>query len=439
MKGRPTSDYPYPVHAVPVQKPREQLGGCRKPPKNRCKTSVQQSSGYSSSTDDAEETRQYLIDTESPEKHSPNPSCQEDREPEVGQSSEKEKKLEEENKNLKDTLSLKQNEIENLKRQIVALKKKCLTPEDLESSAIPKMFQYSTGFTYGRFNQLCTIFGIPNNPHTTQTNVPLNYKRSDWQVSDMPLRSQLLFALMKLRNNEDLKNLAFRFNTSVQTASNIFNSWIYFMFDVLGELPVWPHRDVISQNMPKTFKADYPSTFAILDCTELKMQRPTSLLLQSQSFSNYKSTNTLKTLVACDPRGAVIFSSALFTGSMSDKEIVRQCGIIPLLEKLIECGYLQRGDGIMADKGFLIEEEIRSVGLQLNLPPFSRSKRQMPVGDVLATKRIAKHRVHVERAIAKIKKFKIVSDKIPNTRLGIINHIWYVVSMLSNFQPHILR
>lgn len=211
------------------------------------------------------------------------------------------------------------------------------------------------------------------------------------------------------------------------------------MFDVLGELPTWPHRDVIAQNMPETYKADFPSTFAILDCTELKMERPTSPVLQSQSFSNYKSTNTLKSLVACDPRGAVIFSSALFTGSMSDKEIVRQCGIIPLLEKLIDTGYLQRGDGIMADKGFLIEEEMRAVGLQLNLQPISRSKRQMPAGDVLVTKRIAKHRVHVERAIAKIKKFRIVSDKIPNTRLGIINHIWYVVSILSNFQPHILK
>ena len=93
----------------------------------------------------------------------------------------------------------------------------------------------------------------------------------------------------------------------------------------------------------------------------------------------------------------------------------------------------------MADKGFLIEEDMTALGLQLNLPPFARSKRQMPAGDVLKTKRIAKHRVHVERAIGKIKKFKIVSGRIPNTRMGNINQIWYVVSMLSNFQPHILR
>ncbi|KAK1903560.1 52 kDa repressor of the inhibitor of the protein kinase [Dissostichus eleginoides] len=129
----------------------------------------------------------------------------------------------------------------------------------------------------------------------------------------------------------------------------------------------------------------------------------------------------------------------IFNGSMSDKEIVRESGLIPLLEKQIEIGYLQRSDGLMADKGFLIEDDIKSVGLQLNLPPFARSKRQMPSGDVLTTKRIAKHRVHVERAIAKINKFKMVSDRIPNTRLGNISQIWYVVSVLSNFQTHILK
>ena len=135
----------------------------------------------------------------------------------------------------------------------------------------------------------------------------------------------------------------------------------------------------------------------------------------------------------------MIFSSSLFTGSMSDREIVRQCGILPLLENLIKVGYLKKGDGIMADKGFLIEEEIKAIGLELNLPPLARSKRQMPAGDVLATKPIAEHTVHVEMAIAKIKTFKIVSQRIPNSRLRYINGIWCVVSVLSNFQPHILN
>ncbi len=93
----------------------------------------------------------------------------------------------------------------------------------------------------------------------------------------------------------------------------------------------------------------------------------------------------------------------------------------------------------MVDKGFLIEKEVENIGLKLNIPPFAESNCQMPHHDVEITKKIAKHRVHVERAIAKIKKFKIVSGRIPNTRLGNKNQMWYVVSMLSNFQPHIIK
>ena len=159
------------------------------------------------------------------------------------------------------------------------------------------------------------------------------------------------------------------------------------MYDRLGQLPIWPHRDILSQNMPANYEQDFPNTFAILDCTELKTEKPTSLVLQSQTYSTYKSTNTLKSLVACDPRGAVLYVSALFTGSISDKEIFKQCGIIEQLQGLIKCGYLNVGDGLMTDKGFLIEKEVEEIGLKLNLPPFSRSNRQMPHADVKMTKK----------------------------------------------------
>ncbi|KAK9972719.1 hypothetical protein ABG768_026006 [Culter alburnus] len=102
-------------------------------------------------------------------------------------------------------------------------------------------------------------------------------------------------------------------------------------------------------------------------------------------------------------------------------------------------GYFTIGDGLMVDKGFLIEKDVKELGLELNIPPFAKSNIQMPVPDVEITKKIAKHRGHVERAIAKVKKFKIVSGRIPNSMLGNINQIWFVVCMLSNFQQHIIQ
>lgn len=337
------------------------------------------------------------------------------------------------------TLQLQEKDVqlEQLKSKLPSHSTSGLNPESVQESDVAGYFQYCTGFTYDQFNTLCEFFNIPNDPSTPQSHIPLTYPKRSGNP-DLPLRSQLLLTLMTFRQGYGCKDLAFRFHITVQSVSTIFNTWVDYMYCALGQLSTWPHRDVISDNMPAQFKKDFPNTFAILDCTELKIERPTSLVLQSQTFSSYKSTNTLKSLVACDPRGSVMFVSALFTGTISDKDIFNQCNIVQLLKGCIEGGYLLRGDGLMVDKGFLVQKEVEELGLQLNIPPFARADRQMPHGDVKKTRKIARHRVHVERAIAKIKKFKMVSGRIPITRLHNINQIWFVVSMLSNFQPHII-
>jgi len=75
------------------------------------------------------------------------------------------------------------------------------------------------------------------------------------------------------------------------------------------------------EHMPTTFKDKYPHVRVILDCTELKIQAPSSMTLNSELYSNYKGTTTLKGLVGVTPSGAVIFVSTLYSGSISDKHI----------------------------------------------------------------------------------------------------------------------
>ena len=113
----------------------------------------------------------------------------------------------------------------------------------------------------------------------------------------------------------------------------------------LGSLPCWPERTTIHNTMPAAFEELYPHTTAI-DATEIRMNIPSSLLLQSQTYSNYKSTNTFKALIAISPAGHVIFVSSLYTGCISDTQLVEWSGFLSLL---------QRGDEIMADRGFTIE------------------------------------------------------------------------------------
>ena len=66
----------------------------------------------------------------------------------------------------------------------------------------------------------------------------------------------------------------------------------------MKQLPVWASREIINQTMPTCFKANYPATPIIIDCTELFIEMPSSFRAQSQMYSLYKSHNTAGGLVS---------------------------------------------------------------------------------------------------------------------------------------------
>ena len=90
--------------------------------------------------------------------------------------------------------------------------------------------------------------------------------------------------------------------------------------------------------------------------------------LQQMTFSNYKHDNTFKALIGISPDGAITFVSSLFPGSILDKALTKQSGVLDLLES---------GDSLMADRGFNIEEYLILRGVKLNIPPYLRGKSQL--------------------------------------------------------------
>ena len=58
----------------------------------------------------------------------------------------------------------------------------------------------------------------------------------------------------------------------------------------------------------------------------------------------------------------------------------------------------------------------------------------MSAGDSYKTQKIAKHRVHKERLIAKVKTFQILSNTIPTYLFQSINKIWSACCFLTLFQ-----
>lgn len=63
----------------------------------------------------------------------------------------------------------------------------------------------------------------------------------------------------------------------------------------------------------------------------------------------------------------------------------------------------------MADRGFLIRDEIKTVGAELKIPAFTKGKEQLHPLAIESTREIANNRIHVERVIGHLRlKYKIL-------------------------------
>ena len=233
----------------------------------------------------------------------------------------------------------------------------------------------------------------------------------------LSLFDQFYLVLEKLRVGTLNQVLADNFNISQTTVSRVFISWINFLYFMLGGICIWPSREKIQKNMPTCFKSMYPECRGMIDAS--------SLVLNSEMYSSYKSHTTYKGNVVISPSGEIIHISSLFEGSISDKELVRQSGLLPLL---------QPGDQIMADKGFVIQDLLTPLGCSVVMPSFLSSKQQFSKGEFQDSKKNHNLRVHVERAIRRVKEFHFFDRVIPLTMAGSINQIWTVSCLITNFQ-----
>ena len=108
-------------------------------------------------------------------------------------------------------------------------------------------------------------------------------------------------------------------------------------------------------------------------------------------------------IVGSNNTGDVSFIPPLRTGSISDKEIVRQSGLLDLLEE---------GDAVMADKGFVIWDLLTFKKIRLVSPAYCRGPC-LSVKGTTHSCRVASLRTHVKRNILRLKQFRILSGVIP--------------------------
>ena len=143
---------------------------------------------------------------------------------------------------------------------------------------------------------------------------------------------ELVLTLVRTRKGFDVHFLADTFGISASQVSRIYNTWITFLANELSFLVPWPTREQIRKTLPDRFKK-FKNIRIIIECCEFYIQKPVIPESQKSTWSSYKSYNTVKLLVGITPTGVFSFITPLWTGRISDKEIVKNSGLLDCLEE----------------------------------------------------------------------------------------------------------
>jgi len=74
-----------------------------------------------------------------------------------------------------------------------------------------------------------------------------------------------------------------------------------------------------------------------------------------------------------------------------------------------------------------------------NIPPFLRDREQLTVKEETETREIASVRIHVERAIERIKIYYILQGVVLLSLHEQLDQIWFTCCILSNFLPQLVE
>ncbi|CAM1305965.1 Uncharacterised protein g4211 [Pycnogonum litorale] len=228
--------------------------------------------------------------------------------------------------------------------------------------------------------------------------------------------------LMKCRLNLQFKYIANNFGISESCVSRLFNFYAPMFAHLLERLIIWPDESTIKKNLPASFQDEYKHVEAIIDCVEIKVQKPSHPVKQALTWSEYKKCNTMKYLISIAPHGLITFISRGYGGCCSDSLLISRCGFLQKLPP---------GSAVMADREFknldlvLLKRNCRLIGL-----PSASEDGQ------LDAKNIASVREHVERIIRRIREFKFLQPHA-STDAGTcyqVDNVIKIAGMLVNLQ-----
>ena len=325
----------------------------------------------------------------------------------------------------------------SLRRQLKAamttgcgLKHKSLAEEKFEwMKKTESRFYFFTGLSEKNFQVLLQF--LKPEEHNIRYWSGIQTKKK--KVIKVSHECQLAITLWRLRRGTTLVELSHHFGLSEQTLRPIFITWIQFLnarFETLRDALFVPKKRH-KKNLPQVFRNKIlRDTRVVIDCTELFTELPGNYRQMGNMYSQYKSHSTAKVLIGVAPKGAFMYMSEVFEGSISDRDIVQKSDFISRLDP---------GDVVLADRGFTIHDLCAKKQALLVIPPFKDGRDHLTKEETLSTKMISRARIHVERFNERLKKYRILQGIIPLSLTPLLSQIVYITCCLVNFQSPLVK
>lgn len=153
--------------------------------------------------------------------------------------------------------------------------------------------------------------GLPN---SKMLHAVFNHTKSGMEKETLassklsPLR-EFMVTVVKLHTDCAFHDLAYRTTASISTISRILLRWLTALDLRLSFLVYWTDREALWKTMPRFVNSFGRTRAVIIDCFEVFVERPSSLVARAQTYSSYKHHNTIKILLGTTPQGAICFVS----------------------------------------------------------------------------------------------------------------------------------
>lgn len=294
---------------------------------------------------------------------------------------------------------------------------------DTSSLKSERQWRSATGMDQDEFEFLAELY--------TQTYQEKNQKT--W-AENLPLPVELhciknetellLFTLFSLKSNLVYDNLGLVVGMSPSNAYKTQQFGLGLLQSTLQKYEVLPRRNFEHVNDFKAFIENNSISCLLIDATEQRKQRPQDREIQKEYYSGKKKAHTVKTLIMTTEEGWFCYVSPSEPGKCHDFTLMKK--------KFSPEESWFDSLGLRADLGFLGLESQYSCE-EVILPYKKPKNHSLTEEQKEENKILAAHRVVVEHSIGRMKRYRVLSDRLRIHSTEIYDKILGVCAGLWNF------